>query len=61
MQFLRSRSPATERKARTEKCPAHIAAELANPGKHAYYFELWLQCDRDWGKVVIFEKVTKPI
>ena len=59
MQFARSCQPNTTRADRVQKCPADILEQLGDKNKHKYFFDLWLQSNRDWGKVVLFEKISK--
>ena len=45
---------------RSEKCPDDVLAKIkTGKAESARYFDLWLGCDKNWGKVTLFEQKSK--
>ena len=53
--FRRSQETSTARANRTNKMPAEIG-RIINASNQRHYFNLWMNCDKDWGRVVLYEK-----
>ena len=55
--FERSLVPCKERFGRAPKCPESVALQIkSNKGdKFAYFFDLWIKCESDWGEVMVME------
>ena len=46
-----------QRAKRTEKMPDDIKAQIAGLHEKAFYFQIWMSCDKKWGNVKSFEEM----
>eukprot|EP00969_Alexandrium_andersonii_P309119 13660710-Alexandrium_andersonii.AAC.1 len=60
---MRSVKPAGCKSARTSKIPDDIAAKMASAANKDdalnHYFQIWMRCGRDWGRVQNEEQVIR--
>jgi hypothetical protein len=59
MRYLRARTPnkSTRKANEAKKMPESIKQQIEKDDrKKSYYFDMWLSCAEDWGRVVIYEK-----
>ena len=54
--YLRTLEPNDERAARIEKAPDDFVARMLSKHEQSYYFAVWCEHGRSWGKVRIFEE-----